>query len=106
MGLQAALVSCFHAGRCHCHLPGVACTRIFPSGALAVAAKTANGTAPFMLHDTAALGTGPLDQRHFLQNGFIAVVRHMGVNRFGYGIGARQNFVFTESGRRMAGNAL
>jgi hypothetical protein len=54
--------------------------------------------------DNAAAGVFEEDAFFFVH--LAAVLRHVGLNRFGYRIGAGQDLVFTEAGRRMAGNAL
>ena len=67
--------------------------------ALAVAANMANHAAAFVLDNTAAVRTSALEENAFCVLHLPAVSRHVSLNRFGYRIGAGQNFVFTEAGR-------
>lgn len=74
--------------------------------AFAETADAANGAAAFMLNDAAAVGAGALKERALFMRSLVAVGGQMVLDGLGHGIRAGQNFVFSETGMGMTGNAL
>lgn len=59
-----------------------------------------------MFDDPAAVRARALEEGALFMRGLVAVGGQMVLNGLGYGIRAGQNFVFSETGMGVAGNAL
>ena len=66
----------------------------------------ANHAAAFVLDNAAAVRAGAFEKDTLDMLNLAPIGRNMSLNRLGYSVSTRQNFVFAKAGRRMAGNPL